>query len=75
VSFAECPFAECPWSTVDPVHVVEADAVEGGWDRLALHLRVEHGARPAPDTEAWNDGSWQGALFGARWDWEAGDWK
>lgn len=61
--FRQCPFDECDWSTAEPMHEVEADAVAGGWDRLALHLQIAHGAYPDPDELAWEDGSWTVALF------------
>lgn len=70
-AFAECPFAECQWSTADPAGEVEADALVGGWDRLALHLRVMHGATPEPDEEAWTDEGWTASLFPRSFEWEA----
>ena len=58
-----CPFDECDWSTAEPIHEVEADVLAGGWDRLALHLQMMHGAFPEPDEGAWGAGDWMVALF------------
>lgn len=48
-----CPFDECDWSTSSAMTDDEVAAVEGGWDRLALHLFVEHDATREPDRDAW----------------------
>ena len=58
----ECPF-DCGWSTDDVMNDYELAAVEGGADRLALHLRIEHQANPSRDDDAWKDGSWMDVLF------------
>ena len=51
--FQQCPFDECDWTTVEPMHEVEVDVIGGGgWNRLALHLRIVHGAHPDP-SESW----------------------
>jgi hypothetical protein len=55
--FVECPFAECDWTTREPIGDVEADALKAGWDRLVLHLRVVHHASGEPDRHAWTDGA------------------
>lgn len=60
----ECPFA-CGWSTDELMSDPELAAVEGGADRLQLHLRVEHGAHTERDDQAWqDDGSWSITLYG-----------
>lgn len=70
MGFVECPFSdECTWSTAEPVGEIEADAIEAGWDRLALHLTIVHGADPRPKETAWEDGSWQIAMFPRRRTW------
>jgi hypothetical protein len=71
--FQQCPFDECDWTTASPMHEVEVDAVEGGWDRLALHMRVVHGAMAEPDIDVWDDGCWAASLFGARYAWQDGE--
>lgn len=67
--FQQCPFDECDWTTAEPMHEVEADAVAGGRDRFAVHLQVEHSASPEPDLEAWEDGGWSVALFPSDYVW------
>ena len=63
MSSRECPFG-CGWTTDDLMSDPELAAVEGGQDRLALHLRVEHGTHPEREAEAWEDGGWAVILFG-----------
>ncbi len=62
----ECPFA-CGWSTDDIMSDPELAAVEGGADRLCLHLRVEHGASVEREEDAWHPdpevGHWPIVLF------------
>jgi hypothetical protein len=63
---AVCPFG-CGWSTDDLMGDPELAAVEGGHDRLCLHLRVEHGAFPEREEDAWHPdptvGAWSTVLF------------
>lgn len=74
LTFTQCPFDECDWTTAEPIHEVEADAVAGGRTRFAVHLQVCHGAVAEPDPDAWADGAWQIALFpGGGFEWEDGE--
>ncbi len=61
-----CPFS-CGWTTDELMSEPELAAVEGGADRLWLHLRVEHGAHPEREEDAWDPdpevGRWPTVLF------------
>ncbi len=67
-SYQQCPFSECQWSTSEEVNEIEHDAMTGGADRLELHLRIMHEARPDPNPYGWE--FWKIKLFPRQFSWD-----